>query len=1072
MALAVIAGALLHAPTPAEAQSAVLISNTGQTADSGDQALNSTTAKRAQAFTLLASASTAGYTVTSIGIAFHTIGNTGTAGSDLTVTLNDSSSGSPGTALCTFSNPSTFTASGVHTFLAPSTGTTCPLLTQNKTYFAVIERANGNTDAISLNTTGSTNEDSGGATGWSIANNRHWYTTAWGTTNGESHQIEITGHEGPPNNSATGVPTISGTPHSGEQLTADTSGIEDDDGLTNQNFSYKWVRIDGENETDIPNAANSSYTLTDDDAGKQVKVKVAFSDDRGFPEGPISSEPTETITTDTLASNTGQTPTSSGYLLNASFLKTAQDFTTGPNDEGYTLNSMGFAFTNISDTSTAGTDLQMTLNENNSGIPGDTLCTLTDPATFTASGLQTFNVPTTGTTCPILTKQTTYFVVVERVQVSGTSSTNVGGTHSDSEDTPSAPGWSIGDASQTFSGTTWTQYTNSYRIKIKGSVYVEPNVLVQNTKQTPTSSGYLLNASFLKTAQDFTTGPNDEGYTLNSMGFAFTNISDTSTAGTDLQMTLNENNSGIPGDTLCTLTDPATFTASGLQTFNVPTTGTTCPILTKQTTYFVVVERVQVSGTSSTNVGGTHSDSEDTPSAPGWSIGDASQTFSGTTWTQYTNSYRIKIKGSVFVDPETLVKNTAQTTTTPGESIDASFPKFAQKFTTGSDAEGYTLGSIGFLFEEIADTSTAASELTVKLYDEISGEPDTALCTLTDPSSYSASGLHTYDVPSTETDACPTLTTSTKYIVVIERANVVTDAITLAITNEDNDDAGAAAGWEIDDGSLVYLGASSMWTTATASFQVRVKGTALSANNDATGAPTITGTPRAGEVLTADTSAIEDDDGLNNVSYVYQWLHVDSMDEADITGATKSTYRLAIDDVDKNIKVKVTFNDDLGNAEGPLFSVPTEAISEGITLGTTSDLIPTDLAGDRFRLIFVTYQGHPATSTDIENYNTYVQSQANASNALAGIKTHSSSFRVLGSTEAVDARDNTGTTHTDDQPGVPIYWLNGSKVADDYADLYDGTWDDEANPTTPGRQYQFRQDSDLDRIQQQRRHRK
>ena len=275
------------------------------------------------------------------------------------------------------------------------------------------------------------------------------------------------------------------------------------------------------------------------------------------------------------------------------------------------------------------------------------------------------------------------------------------------------------------------------------------------------------------------------------------------------------------------------------------------------------------------------------------------------------------------------------------------------------------------------------------------------------------------------------------------------DAITLAITNEDNDDAGAAAGWEIAPTVAWFTSAPPVCGPPPQPlFRVRVKGTALSANNDATGAPTITGTPRVGEVLTADTSAIEDDDGLSNVSYAYQWLHVDGMDEADITGATKSTYRLTIDDVDKTIKVKVTFNDDLGNAEGPLSSVPTEAISEGITLGTTSDLIPTDLAGDRFRLIFVTYQGHPATSTDIKNYNTYVQSQANASNALAGIKTHSSSFRVLGSTEAVDARDNTGTPRTPTiEPGMPIYWLNGNKVADDYADLYDGSWDDEANPT-------------------------
>ena len=28
---------------------------------------------------------------------------------------------------------------------------------------------------------------------------------------------------------------------------------------------------------------------------------------------------------------------------------------------------------------------------------------------------------------------------------------------------------------------------------------------------------------------------------------------------------------------------------------------------------------------------------------------------------------------------------------------------------------------------------------------------------------------------------------------------------------------------------------------------------------------------------------------------------------------------------------------------------------------------------------------------------------------------------------------------------MPIYWLNGTKAADDYEDFYDGDWDDEAN---------------------------
>ena len=60
----------------------------------------------------------------------------------------------------------------------------------------------------------------------------------------------------------------------------------------------------------------------------------------------------------------------------------------------------------------------------------------------------------------------------------------------------------------------------------------------------------------------------------------------------------------------------------------------------------------------------------------------------------------------------------------------------------------------------------------------------------------------------------------------------------------------------------------------------------------------------------------------------------------------------------------------------------------------------------------------------------------------ADIQAYSAGFRVVGSTETVDARDNTGTTGT----GVAIYWLGGNKIADDYADFYDGTWANTASP--------------------------
>ena len=103
-------------------------------------------------------------------------------------------------------------------------------------------------------------------------------------------------------------------------------------------------------------------------------------------------------------------------------------------------------------------------------------------------------------------------------------------------------------------------------------------------------------------------------------------------------------------------------------------------------------------------------------------------------------------------------------------------------------------------------------------------------------------------------------------------------------------------------------------------------------------------------------------------------------------------------------------------------------------------LKPTGLAeGSQFRLLFLSSTKRDATATDIADYNTFVQDRAEAGHT--DIQGYSAGFRAVGCTADTDARDNTATTGT----GVPIYWLNGAKVADDYADFYDGDWDDEAN---------------------------
>ena len=103
-------------------------------------------------------------------------------------------------------------------------------------------------------------------------------------------------------------------------------------------------------------------------------------------------------------------------------------------------------------------------------------------------------------------------------------------------------------------------------------------------------------------------------------------------------------------------------------------------------------------------------------------------------------------------------------------------------------------------------------------------------------------------------------------------------------------------------------------------------------------------------------------------------------------------------------------------------------------------LKPTDVAaGSQFRLIFLSSTKRNGAVATITNYDIFVQNRAAAGHT--DIRTHSSGFRAVVCTAAVDARDNTSTTGT----GVPIYWLDGNKVADSYADFYDGSWDDEAN---------------------------
>ena len=138
-------------------------------------------------------------------------------------------------------------------------------------------------------------------------------------------------------------------------------------------------------------------------------------------------------------------------------------------------------------------------------------------------------------------------------------------------------------------------------------------------------------------------------------------------------------------------------------------------------------------------------------------------------------------------------------------------------------------------------------------------------------------------------------------------------------------------------------------------------------NNLATGAPTISGTAQVSQTLTASTSDISDADGLDNVSYGYQWL----ADDTEIDGATSSTYTVQSSDNGKVIKVRVTFTDDAGHEE-TLTSAATEVTAEDDSITQTDT-------------VTATREGLPTEETEEETEQRLrVQYDANENGAIDG----------------------------------------------------------------------------------------
>ena len=144
----------------------------------------------------------------------------------------------------------------------------------------------------------------------------------------------------PPSTAATGDPLVRGERKVGATLTVDTARIADVSGLTNPMFNYQWQRMEDGMSEDIPGEVSETYTLTDDDVGKRVRLQVRFNDDEGTAEmrtGPGTSVITKA--SHLLVGNLTQNPNGHAQMPGEPLPVQSTGFNTGMHGFGYVIDS-------------------------------------------------------------------------------------------------------------------------------------------------------------------------------------------------------------------------------------------------------------------------------------------------------------------------------------------------------------------------------------------------------------------------------------------------------------------------------------------------------------------------------------------------------------------------------------------------------------------------------------------------------------------------------------------------------------------------------------------------------------
>ena len=768
-----------------------------------------------------------------------------------------------------------------------------------------------------------------------------------------------------PNNPPTGQPRITGTARVGQTLTAVTTDIQDANGLGD--FAYQWKA----DETNIAEAMDSSYRLTNNEVGKRITVTVSFTDGIGTEEA-VTSQPTDAV-----REAVTPPPPPPPPVLTVAFDLASYSTTEGgdPVTLRVTLNR----------TSNQNLTIPITVMPQGATEADDyTVSGLTDGTLSFASGdlSKTFMiVANEDTDSDDETIELGFGTLLEGVSQGETATATL--TITDDDAPPDTIELSVSpDSVAENAGETDIMVTAAFPL---GSATLSTPTVVNVTLTAATAQtadftpvqpfNVTIPASAASGTATFQFTPNDD---TSMEGPETVTVSGTTTVSgitTINPATLTITDDDVPPDTIELSVSPDSVAENagetdimvtaafplGSATLSSPTVvNVTLTAATAQTADFTPVQPFNVTIPASARSG--TATFQFTPNDDTSMEGSETVTVSGTT----------TASGITTINPATLTITDDDTPNNPptGQPRITGTPQVGQTLTAVTtdiqDADG--LGDFAYQWKADGTNIAGAMDSSYRLTNNEVGKRITVTVSFTD-------GIGTEEaLTSQPTDAVRDAVTPPRQALTVafdlasysttEGGDPVTVKVSLNRTSNQDltipitlmpqgeteaDDYTVsgltdgtlsfapgdlsktfmiAANEDTDsDDETIELGFGtlpegvSQGETATATLTITDDDTP---NNPPTGQPRITGTARVGQTLTAVTTDIQDADGLGD--FAYQW----KADGTNIAGAMDSSYRLTNNEVGKRITVTVSFTDGIGTEEA-VTSQPTDAVRDAVT---------------------------------------------------------------------------------------------------------------------------------------------